>query len=152
MCRFAAGVLLIGAMVLDHVGATARSDSPTMHLGSGPMSCRWQTLQSQGFSDPVGKGVTLRFLGTVPGSPRPYYIYYWDFINPEGGHGRKLIIVLKYRCRYVGQYSIDAQPSKVSGDTIFFDTEKKFGNSIRFVNGRPPRRAWIDGEVHDFVR
>lgn len=116
------------------------------------MPCRWKTLQSQGFSDPIGEGVSLRFLGTVPGRSRRYYLYHWDFVNTESLHGRQLIMILQYRCRYIGQYSVMANPSHIRKDTLFFRSSRRLGNKIRFVNGYLPSQAWIDGEVHAFAR
>jgi hypothetical protein len=145
-------LLLIGVMIWVPAEAWARSRHGSGRFGTGPMPCRWKTLQSQGFGDPVGEGVTLRFIGTVPGRTRRYYLYHWDFVNPETIHGRQSILVLQYRCRYIGQYFVMAEPSRIVNDTLFFRAPKQRGNKLRFPKGHLPRQAWIDGEVHDFVR
>jgi hypothetical protein len=134
------------------IAAVGRHDKSEARLGTGPMPCRWKTLQSQGFADPIGEGVTLKYIGRVPGRTRAYHIYYWDFSNPVSLHGRQALLILQYRCRYIGQYSIMARPVRISGDTVFFDAPKKWGNRVRFANGLPPKQAWIDGEVNDFRR
>lgn len=144
--------LLLAAMICASTDALARNGNSSAHLGTGPMICRWKTLQSQGFGSPIGQGVTLRFPGTVPGKYRRYYLYHWDFVNPETVHGRQSILILQYRRRCVGQYSVMAEPDYILKDTLFFRSPKEFGNRIRFVNGSLPAQAWINGEVNAFGR
>lgn len=151
MRQFSLFVLSVITIFSPAMATEGRSDGAA-RLGTGPMPCRWRTLQSQGFEDPIGQGVELRFVGTVPAKVGHYYIYHWDFVNPETIHGRQSILILKYRCRYIGQYGIMAPPLRISGDTVFFDSPKKWGNKLRFANGLLPRQTWINGEVNNFRR
>jgi hypothetical protein len=148
----ALSTFLVCAAIWAPTEAIARNGYRSKFLGTGSMPCRWKTLQSQGFGDPIGEGVKLRFIGTVPGISRRYYLYHWDFVNPVTIHGRQSIIILQYRCTYIGQYSVMAAPSHIVKDTLFFRSPKQFGDRIRFRNGSLPPQAWIDGEVNAFRR
>jgi hypothetical protein len=139
-----------------HTSAEAKADprqsTHSRFFGQGTSRCPWSSLTSQGFSGPTGHGVTIRFLGTVPARRYEYFIYAHTFINPESEHGHERIIVMERGCKYAGQYYVMAQATRIRGNDILFNAPIEYGNVIRFSNRLPPAQAWIDGEVHEFMR
>ena len=143
------------ALLASPVPDEARHPPAHIHprfFGTGAAKCRWHDLERQEPNLPMWEGVSIRFLGTIPARHHEYFIYHHIFNNPENFHGHQRILVLGRGCKYAGEYYVMASPIRISGNDIIFDAPRKYGNVIHFSHRMPPKEAWIDGEIHAFVR
>ena len=149
--------LLTALIALLALPVSAEARHPPAHIhsqffGTGPAKCNWHDLERQAPDLPMREGVSIRFLGNIPARHYEYFIYHYEFNNPENSHGHQRILVMGRGCKYAGQYYVIARPIRVRGNDIIFDAPKAYGNIIHFPNRMPPAQAWIDGEVHNFTR
>ena len=145
--------LLAGIPISGPVQAkSTESLSQAQFFGTGLFRCPLVSLANQGFSGPMGRGVTIRYLGQIPARKHEYLVYSHYFVNPESNHGHMRILVMGRGCIYAGHYYVMARPLGVRGNAVMFDAPKFGGNVIRFRHRMLPRVAWIDGEIHPFTR
>jgi hypothetical protein len=93
----------------------------------------------------LGLGVTIDFKGVIRSGKRKFLIYYYEFVNPESGHGYSRVFVLGPGCKYHGSYFVEDPPTRVVGEDVYFDHAKDADRAIHFSHGRMPRRVSIDG-------
>src|SRR5947207_11398062 len=61
------------------------------------------------------------------------------------------LLVLK-NLHYIGMYPIDTLPFEISGNTVNFRGEEKWGNKIVFDKEDPPQRIHLDGEFRELFK
>ncbi|HEV2112374.1 MAG TPA: hypothetical protein VGT99_13530 [Gammaproteobacteria bacterium] len=85
------------------------------------------------------------YLGEVVSpSGKRWFIVYLDTTWGLACRATKRLLVFNADRKYLGQYYAVPEPTKISGDTVFFDTED--GNTIKFTDSGPPKTAQIDGD------
>lgn len=122
------------------------------YFGQGIHRCSGRGLLAQGFSGYLKDGSSIRFVGELISERRSYFVYYYFFENEETHRGHHRVLIMKPGCRYAGSYIIDYARFRTSGEDIVFDVPSGEGNIIRFADGLPPKRAWVDGANLALVR
>lgn len=95
-----------------------------------------ETFQYIGqLSDIQGRTYTIGFLVTIWGS---------------ACRSTKRLFIYNAKGVVLGQYYINAVPTTLKKQTLWFDADSRYGNKIDFMDG-PPKKIWIDGEVFKWL-
>jgi hypothetical protein len=143
-----AKAILIGMVSL----ALAATGLPQESLAdTGPKSDVWSILKSQGFTQQIGKGTSIRFFGKIFVGKRRFDIYYYtqEDINPIGAsvHGSQDVIILQDGHIYIGRYLINSPPIGIHGRCLLFDGADTSSSCLRIGRDGPPSSLVIDGDI-----
>ena len=117
------------------------------------------TLRRDGFPnimlDKVGH-FDLKWLGNIRASEASclsVIVYSAEFDNGPGTqtHAVARLLVIK-NMHYIGMYPIDTLPLGISGNTVNFRGEEKWGNKIIFDGNDPPKQIHLEGEFRMFFK
>ncbi len=111
------------------------------------------TLRRDGFPDVMLDNVRklrLKRMGSIKVSGATcftLFVYTAEFDNGPGTdtHAVARLLVIK-NMNYAGMYPIDTLPIGVSGNTVNFPGEEKWGNKIVFDKEQPPQQIHLNGE------
>jgi hypothetical protein len=58
------------------------------------------------------------------------------------------LLIFSMNREYLWQYShFNPKPTKIAGNAIYFDSDPKSGNVIRFTMEGPPKKVLLDGDI-----
>lgn len=96
-------------------------------------------------------GHRVRYVGRLHAGARDYGIYFDASVDPQSQHGSSGLVVTTVSGQFLGSYDVGAaQPVRIEGSDILFDSRKEDGDLMRFGPNGPPEKAWIDGENPEF--
>jgi hypothetical protein len=108
-------------------------------------------LAKQGFSGELNGKVRMTQLGTMECGHAEYAVIYyeWEESNPPGAaiHATQRVLFLEGD-GYVGSYSVDDRPSKITPASILFDYPQALGNVIACNRTQLPKAVLLNGESH----
>jgi len=98
----------------------------------------------------------LKWLGNIRASEASclsVIVYSAEFDNGPGTqtHAVARLLVIK-NMHYIGMYPIDTLPLGISGNTVNFRGEEKWGNKIIFDGNDPPKQIHLEGEFRMFFK
>lgn len=93
----------------------------------------------------------LDYLGELNSNSSIFKLFIY---TNEFGNNRltKRLLVFSRTDNYIGMYDIPELPTKIEKNKVVFPLEEKWGNSITFEGGSPPKKIYLDGETYSFFR
>jgi hypothetical protein len=117
----------------------------------------FKLLRSGGFSGVLNQKIELNKVGEVKigNTCLNLFVYVHTSKTKRGSTGaqhmaKRLFILSK--SHYLGMYTLDEIPTRLTGKTLEFPGEKDEGNTIVFDSETPPEKIYLNGEVRKLFK
>ncbi|HKO19383.1 MAG TPA: hypothetical protein VJU82_10910 [Acidobacteriaceae bacterium] len=115
-----------------------------------------QQLSRDGFSGPLTGRIKFTRIGLLECGERQYRAFYyeWEQSQPLGKaiHAHSRLLFLDDAGRYLGSYSVEDRPIRLTIHSIVFAYTEQMGNRIRCSDIGPGRHVLLDGEPEQFFK